>query len=181
MTTTEKIAATYLRLNGFFLLPQFTVFDGAQHNHIDLLGLRTAGSREVANGHALPVDGNLFDRLMDMGAKPDESPTGIIAEVKTGKVNKDITPEHIEYAKRFINLPTAYNVWFYGIPPEPPTIDGDHLRISLPYAIDWIIHRFDQMMAIKDILAKQKSWTWSEEFLADLLVLRSIGVLNRLP
>jgi hypothetical protein len=50
----------------------------------------------------------------------------------------------------------------------------------VPYAIDWIVDRFDQMMCMKDILDKHASWAWSEEFLADLLVLRFFNALRRL-
>jgi hypothetical protein len=46
MNGPEKIAAAYLRLNGFLLLPQFTIFDGQRHNHIDLVGVRCAASVE---------------------------------------------------------------------------------------------------------------------------------------
>ena len=45
MNTAEKIAVMYLRLNGFLLLPHFTVFDGNYQNHINLIGLRAAVPR----------------------------------------------------------------------------------------------------------------------------------------
>jgi hypothetical protein len=46
----EKIAATYLRLNGFLLLPHFTAFisienKGKYHRHIDLLGFFAPNAR----------------------------------------------------------------------------------------------------------------------------------------
>jgi hypothetical protein len=178
MTTTEKIAATYLRLNGFFLLPLFTVFDGAQHNHIDLLGLRAAGSAESINGISLPVDGDLLLCLTKMGATPNETVTGIIVEVKTANERDVITLGHIDYAKRFMNTNHAYPIWFYGSKTESPKIEKDHLRISMQYAMDWIIYRFDKMNGMKDVLAKQKSWAWSEEFLSDLLMLRTYGAFH---
>ena len=41
MNAAEKIAATYLRLNGFLLVPQFTVFEGDRHSHVDLVSIET--------------------------------------------------------------------------------------------------------------------------------------------
>lgn len=46
MHLTEKLAGTYQRLNGFLSVPNFIVFGGRQHNHIDLLGLRAPASTE---------------------------------------------------------------------------------------------------------------------------------------
>lgn len=180
MTTTEKIAATYLRLNGFLVLPLFTVFDGYQHNHIDLLGVRSPGSKEEVHGTALLTDDKLFSRLVALGAKPNELLTGVASEVKTGKDKGKITQGHIDYAERFVKAP-LFRAWFCNIAKRPPYIEKKQLKISLPYAIDWIISRFDWMEDKKFELTKSGSWTWSEEFLADLLVLRSLGVLKRLP
>ena len=183
MTTTEKIAATYLRLNGFLLLPLFTVFDGDQHNHLDLLGVRSPGSKEEVNNKAFLTDDKLFEGLEKLGAKPKEKLTGIVSEVKTGKVKGAITAGHIAYAARFLSTDVVYPAWFYKISAQSPFVADNHLQISLPYAIDWIISRFDWMEREenKTALTKSGSWTWSEEFLADLLVLRSLGVLKRLP
>lgn len=46
METTEKVAFLYLRLNGFFLMPHFTVFGVEKGKHVDVLGIRPAGSEE---------------------------------------------------------------------------------------------------------------------------------------
>jgi hypothetical protein len=182
MNTSEKIAATYLRLNGFFVLPLFTVFDGEHHNHLDLLSVHTPGSTESVHGIPLLTDPNLFAGLEKLGAKPNEQITGVASEVKTGKEKGEITQGHINYAARFVNAP-LFPVWFYRVSAKPPWVEEDQLRISLPYAIDWIISRFDwmELEAHKFTLTKTGSWTWSEQFLADLLVLRSFGVLRRLP
>ncbi len=60
MNAAEKIAASYLRLNGFLLLPHFTVFEGGYHGHVDIVGLRAAGSKEVGGGLTFPTDDKLF-------------------------------------------------------------------------------------------------------------------------
>ena len=60
MNPAERLAATYLRLNGFLLLPQFTSFGGGYHNHVDLLGLRAPGSVERVGTIEFPVDGAFF-------------------------------------------------------------------------------------------------------------------------
>jgi hypothetical protein len=63
--TAEKIAATYLRLNRFLLLPLFTIFEYEGSRQIDLIGLRARGSLEQSKGpegtHCdLPTDDRLF-------------------------------------------------------------------------------------------------------------------------
>ena len=86
MIATEKIAVTYLRLNGFLLLPQFTVFIGGDHGHVDLVGLRAKGSKEQAGQFVFPIDERFFkaiDRLIS--ANPLEEFLGLVGEVKTNR------------------------------------------------------------------------------------------------
>jgi hypothetical protein len=180
MNTSEKIAATYLRLNGFSPLPLFTVFDGGHHNHLDLLSVHLPGSQETVGRVKLLTDKHLFFGLEQLGAKPNTDNIVVASEVKTGKDKGEITAEHKKYAARFFGASQMFEVWFFQDPPRPPVVEKRQLRISLPYAIDWILERFDSMDDQGLHLTKEGSWTWSEEFLADLLVLRKFGVLRRL-
>jgi len=63
MNMSEKIAATYLRLNGFLLLPQFTVFIDGEHGHVDLVGLRAKGSSEESAGLTFLIDDKFFNAI----------------------------------------------------------------------------------------------------------------------
>ena len=63
MNATEKLAATYLRLNGFLLLPHFTIFTGRQHSHFDLIGLHPMNGAEIGGRLQLPKDENLFRNM----------------------------------------------------------------------------------------------------------------------
>lgn len=87
MNTSEKIVGAYLRLNGFLLLPHFTILDGEYHTHVDFVGLRPRGGVEVVRGEELPRD-TAFEKSLALADQMDgKSPTdlwlGIIVEVKT--------------------------------------------------------------------------------------------------
>jgi len=60
MNTAEKLACTYLRLNGFLLTPHFTIFSGENHTHIDIIGLRSKGSKEEVDNFTFPLDDDFF-------------------------------------------------------------------------------------------------------------------------
>ena len=114
MNLTEKLAATYLRLNGFLLLPHFTVFTGAQHNHLDLIGLRAANSRERIGDFTLPIDGTLFAMLTQLhGDEAFSSTIGVVAEVRTNDDRRSPTGEHIAYVKHFFGDLAVYRLAFF--------------------------------------------------------------------
>jgi len=151
VNTAEKIAATYLRLNGFLLLPHFTVFDGNEHNHIDLIALRAAHSAE----------------------RVGELSFAIIAEVRTNKDRDIPSPAHIQYAMNFLgsvpSMPVSFAKDQTGLKPDP-----SGLRIGNAYAMQWILQRIKWMDSQKMHLTKTGSWAWSEDFLSDILVLRDL-------
>ncbi len=84
MNTPEKIAQAYLRLNGFFTIPHFTILK-EQGGHIDFLAVRLGGSLEKvgvdSNQTTLKIDENLLSKL-DVNK---EDTIGLIIEVKGSK------------------------------------------------------------------------------------------------
>ncbi len=175
MNTGEKIAALYLRLNGFLLLPQFTVFCGADNNHVDLIGYRPARSRELVFGRALLRDGR-FSRLLteELGADSTTTAVGVIGESRGNRNRDEISPEHVRYVSSFLGDLTPARVAFCKAP-EDLSRDQLGLRVDLLYAYRWIQRRITRMERRYGI-HKTGSWVLSEEFLADLLSLRRIGV-----
>src|SRR4051812_47855434 len=103
MNTAEKIAASYLRLNGFLLLPHFTMFEEQGPRHVDLIGLRAPGSREHAQSIDFLVDESLFDVFSEV-LKSDAKNTlfGIVGEVKSNDSFEAPTTEQLQYVRRFL-------------------------------------------------------------------------------
>jgi|CZKV01.1.fsa_nt_gi hypothetical protein len=174
MNTAEKLAATYLRLNGFLLLPHFTVFDGEHHNHIDLIGYRLANSKELVHGEELLRDTKLFEKLTEMiEMDSNASSIGIIVEVRSNENRDKISDGHINYVRNFLGGIQLERITFC-CANTSFLCDQNGLRIDLKHSFDWIQERINWMEARKDHLSKMGSWTLSEEFLSDLLSLRRI-------
>ncbi len=178
MNTAEKIAYTYLRLNGFLLLPQYTVFDGKSHNHIDLIGLRSANSREEVNGYTFPLDNDLFELTKNIVENPLEARLGVIAEVKTNHARDEISEAHQQYAERFLGDIEAIVKLRFRESDAVRINDDGVIEVPVPYAFNWIIQRIESMKDNTGSLTKMGSWTWSDEFLADVLVLAKYGFLK---
>ena len=177
MNTGEKLAATYLRLNGFLLLPYFTVFSGAGFNHVDLIGYRPAGSRELVFDRALPRDGRFSALLTQaLGADSATSAVGIICESRGNQNRDEICDEHVRYIGSFLGDLAPVRVTFCKAP-EDLSRDEHGIRVDLLYAYRWIQRRITRMEGYG--IHKTGSWVLSEEFLGDLLSLRRIGVRLR--
>lgn len=59
----EEIAHVYLRLNGFFISPNYVV-EGGRSNEIDLLAYRPHGTKEYVKEYGvLPIDNDLFTMI----------------------------------------------------------------------------------------------------------------------
>ena len=181
--TTEKIAGTYLRLNGFLLLPHFTTFgadssSGNRHTHVDLIAVRLANSVEIAGGYEFPLDEALFVALGQMpgyeGQPARSRNVGIVAEVKTNS-NIDVPGARVcTYVRNFFGgkLEPVRVAFFNGETIEPPHFDREKggIKINLRHCMKWIhwrINKIDQHLQ----LSKTAGWNMSEEFLSDLLVL----------
>jgi len=179
MNSPEKIAATYLRLNGFFLMPHFTLFDGERHTHVDFLGLRAPNSREQCGEHIFPLDENLFDTFDDIsGLNSREQLLAAITEVKGGEEKEKPGAGHLAYINRFIG-PNAVSLrCLFRRQRHSVSISDNVIEISLEYAFDWILRRIDWIDANQEGLAKKSSWTWSETSLSDILYIKRLGFLN---
>jgi hypothetical protein len=172
MNYAERIAGTYLRLNGFLLLPHFTTFFGPRNNHVDLIGVRTPGSREKVSGYILPTDRKLFSALSEeVGANPRRSPIGVIAEVRTSSERDNISEQQIAYVQAFLGGLRPITLTFFRTP-QTVWRDTEGIGIGVSYAIDWIQWRVSWME--KRHLNKVGSWNLSEEFLGQILAERRI-------
>lgn len=178
MNQAEKIAGTYLRLNGFLLLPQFTIFDGRSHNHIDWVGLRAPNSVEMVDGDPFPTDDALFAAVAaGVASEPRRLPLGIAVEVKT---NNDIdypSEGHLDYVRRFLGGNWPIVPMSFSDRGDGPAWAGDHVAVGNAYALGWIFHRA-RWMDKRLSLTKSGSWTLSDDALSDLLTIgRYFGAL----
>jgi hypothetical protein len=179
MNTGEKIVGAYLRLNGFLVLPHFTILDGEHHTHVDFVGLRPRGGAEVVNGDELPRDDMLTSALAAACAEPDRRASnlwlGLVAEVKTTEKPAAIAKASIEYARRFLgDVDKVLGISFSGAISDLAHVDAT-IHFPLRRCVDWALQRIRLMEASRFRLSKTGSWTWSEAFLADLLVLERLG------
>ncbi len=183
MNTGEKIAGTYLRLNGFLLLPQFTIFNEPNHNHIDHLAVRLGGSVERVFDKSLPVDEDLFDIIGNhLGIAAKQENLGAVVQVKTNTHFNIFHDSHLEYARSFLgNLPNVVPISFCdaftSITIDCRSNENGDIGVGLKHAVNWIAKRVEWMDAEIE-RQKMASWTWSEDFLADILVLRKLKVFT---
>jgi hypothetical protein len=168
MNTAEKIAGTYLRLNGFLHLPQFTVFEEDWHTHVDFVALRAPNSYERAGGTTFPVDEKLFKLITTEIESPKTKLLGALVEVRTNATVPLIG--HTLYVSRFLGDAPLIRFVVYDTE-EDLKLENGVIHLSLGYAVSWILWRVRWMEHEHPGLTKSGSWTWSEEFLADLLVL----------
>lgn len=184
MNLAEKLAATYLRLNGFLLLPEFTVFDAHGYDHVDLIGLRAAGSVEcVQEGRnelcEFPVDEEIFARIAERVIDPKTKLLGVAAEVKTNKDHDRISADFLAYLRKFLGGAETVRIVFRETDTDFAWVN-DHLEIAHAHVIDWMLHRISEMDNILDGKTKVSSWTWSESALSDFLALHKLGALRKL-
>lgn len=124
MNAAEKIAGAYLRLNGFLLLPQFTVFHSGYHGHVDWVGLRAAGSKEVGGNMTFPTDDEFFAAIPPgVCARPRDTLLGLVAEVRTNKRRDKPEANQVEYARNFLGGATVIEVAF-AESNKPPCLAG---------------------------------------------------------
>jgi hypothetical protein len=180
METTEKIAFLYLRFNGFFLMPHFTVFGLEMEKHVDVLGFRPSGSEETIGDISLCRDKEFIEELGG-----PENDIALWAEVGTGHAKDLFHPEKEAYVRRlFGERDHLKKIYFNFDKKEVETIvkEGDRTEVSAGRCRRFILERFSQMETeqignLLNRMTKTGSWRWSEEFLADLLCLRKMGFL----
>lgn len=178
MNLAEKVAGAYLRLNGFLALPQFTIFEGEWHNHIDLVAMRAANSEEVVNGVRLITDDRLFEGCSEvMGRNARSVNFGLAAEVRTNNRRDAVENDQLAYVRRFLGDIPVIRISFYE-GEQPVTSVNQVLCVGVRYAATWIQRRIDWMEEQQIGLSKEGSWNWSEDFLSDFLTLRRYGLLS---
>jgi hypothetical protein len=147
---------------------------------IDILGFRGSGSKEVVGTVTLPTDDKLFEKisaLLDSEAR--NTALGIISEVKSNLRSNGFRKERLNYASDFLGGPfmteLSFNDNF-----EEISLDMDTcvVQVGVRHAVRWIISRFNWMDEHGLKPSKGGSWAVSDGFLADLLSLRGLGVLN---
>lgn len=185
MNTPEKIAQAYLRLNGFFTIPYFTILK-EKKGHIDLLAVRLGGSIEKvgvdSNQRSLSIDDNL---LSELDVNEDET-IGLIIEIKGGENDSAKVDElQYAYAKLFFgNINIIKKVGFENRTNFEILTRNDHIIITLKYCMRFIKRRFSQLKSIEQefkgrgLLSKEGSWTFWEDFLSDLIYLEKLKPLD---
>ena len=174
MNTPEKIAGAYLRLNGFFLLPHFTLFDGTRHTHLDFLALRPPNGNERCGGIELPLDDPLFEALNKvLRCNPQTVLLGGIVQMKGGEQGKAPAERHIAYARDFMGPQAKLVSLSFSDRDREILSKNKTIFIPIQYSLEWIMKRIDWMNRNVPGLTKTGSWAWSEDFLSDILYLCS--------
>jgi hypothetical protein len=94
----RKITQAYLRLNGFFTLPHFTILED-QPSHVDFLAVRLPGSQEIVNNEPLLQDKDFLSKLGNFS----RDTIGLVVEV-TGGVRDEVNDRKFEYTKPFLGI-----------------------------------------------------------------------------
>lgn len=171
LNAAEKIAGSYLRLNGFFLLPHFTVFNGDSHNHVDFLALRPCGGLEKVNTNIFIRDDDL---IFHINRITNNSPDFIGALVEVRSNDRTDLPDerHIEYAKGFFGDGVHHILKIaFRDGNGPISLAGDTIVITIKHALKFIFDRIDWINENVDHLTKTGSWNWSEDSLSDIIYL----------
>ncbi|MDD5473449.1 MAG: hypothetical protein PHU34_04790 [Candidatus Methanoperedens sp.] len=183
MNTPEKIAQAYLRLNGFFTIPHFTLLKD-NGTHIDFLAVRLGRSVEkvgvTPNVFPLSIDEQLLSKL----AVTKNKTIGIVVEVKGGACRNNDTvnlDEKFKYAKPFFgNIRNIKKVKFEKDNNSEIEEQDDYIIVSIKHCVGFIKNRFGELKRIEGQLertrqlSKEGSWHLSEEFLSDLIYLNKI-------
>ena len=178
MNTPEKISLLYVRLNGFLLLPHFTLFNGDSHSHVDFVGIRPANGKEICNSLELPVDDELYKAIDSvLGNGSLRQTFGVVGEVKGGKGAEIPEEKNLKYVQNFLGgleiLGLSF-AWGAGAPKS----EKRTVLVGIEHSIDWIKSRVSWMDSNLSRLSKSGSWNWSDEYMGDVLYLIKIGKFN---
>jgi hypothetical protein len=180
MNFAEKAAVLYLRLNGFFLMPQFTTFgagstNGTSHDHTDILAFRPGGAFERHGPINFPIDALLFDLLAQYSAFEKNDPRfvsfGVVCEVRANRNGKFAPRGRLDYCATLFGGHPIVPLLCDAYEPAEIGLNEAGIRVGLTHALQWI---FARVQWLDDQCAEKKtgSWAWSDEFLGDLLLLR---------
>lgn len=183
MNTPEKIAQAYLRLNGFFTIPHFTVLKN-NGTHVDFLAVRLGGSIEkvgvAPNRIPIEIDEKLLSKL---GINENQT-IGLVVEVRGGEIRGEreqvsIEESKFEYAESFFgNITCIKKVGFENNSSSEIIEREGIIIVPIKYCVTCIKERFDRLSEIEQqlkgngVLSKEGSWELSEDFLSDLIYLK---------
>ena len=174
MNTPEKTVNLYLRLNGFFTMPHFTTLGEKDYRHTDILAVRLPGSIEQVRGIRLELDTSFFEFL----GKEEDEIIPLVAEVKGGSDEHGDRSEIVEYVKSVFGEYGDDLLYVEFVRKTRKRIGRDTKEYPLDKCLDFILGRLDSTQAITSEvggLTKSGSWTWSEDFLSDLLYLKRLA------
>lgn len=172
----EKVAALYLRLNGFFLMPQFTVFSSEFAQQTDILAVRLPDSEERVGDKKLSTDARFFKATGD-----PKDRICIVAEVKGDERWKEAVDQitrAFPYSIRMFGRDSRVRKVVFCKQRDCMIQIGDLTRASVQHCLWWIINRLGETQGLvtgAETISKYGSWTWSEDFLSDLLFLSGLG------
>lgn len=109
-----------------------------------------------------------------LGADSTTEAVGVIGEARGNRNRDEILEDHVRYVSSFLGDLEPVRVAFCKAP-EDLSRDEHGIRVDLLYAYRWIQRRITRMERRYGV-HKTGSWVLSEEFLADLLSLRRIGI-----
>jgi len=125
------------------------------------------------------VDDELFVQVKDAFKvnEPKRTYLGAVVEVRTNNHVDYPQHEYCDYAKSFLGSSQLISLGF-ARNTKKFAFEEQTLVIHLDYALDWILKRIDHMENELRV-RKTEGWFLSDEFLADILILRRLGFPRR--
>jgi hypothetical protein len=180
MNFAERLIGLYLRLNGFFLMPEFSTFSTGLkiegHAHVDLLAFRPRGAFEEHKGIRFPVDSKLFENFHTFLKDPFSSNIAVVCEVRTNREGRFPEPKRQEYAAQMCGLSAIPMCCDRSIDDLQYDSSVKGIRVGLTHSMRWIAARI-QWLDDKGV-PKSESWNWSEPALADFLVFTQLNPIQ---
>jgi hypothetical protein len=175
MNFAERLAGLYLRLNGFFLMPEFSTFRvGLEkgHAHVDLIAFRP-GSREIFEGIVFPLDAAFYHAVAKLGGEPFSENVALVCEVRTNFAGEFPNADRVKYAAEMCGTNSVVSVSCDRSLDHVELVkEKSAIKIGLLHMIRWIAARISWLD--KEGVPKSASWNWSEPALADFLVLNQL-------
>jgi len=185
MYAPEKIAQAYLRLNGFFTIPHFSVLtrEGFQ---IDLLAIRLGNSEERIGAKGSLTSLKVDEEFLQLLGASKSDTVGLVVEVKGGEnEHAEISETKFEYARPFFgNVKNVFRVAFERDIDKLCKLEraGNlHFVVPLSHCLRFIDKRLKEVRKIENdlrrrgALSKEGSWHLSEEFLSEVIYLKHLG------
>ena len=169
----EEYVATYLRLNGFFLLQNFTHLvkkePGSGHvKESDILAVRLPNTSEKVEGNKLPVDEELFSE----GLLKTGDYVLVIVEVKGNMKIPEFEDEKTKYLLNFFG-DQEDNVILIAVSGEYSGIEKDDSenRLRVNIGINYLMETTRELVVDRvEICKKAESWNLAGDGLLQKLI-----------